>query len=548
MKRHRTHQIDELAQRIFKNALPPTWVVNKQENDYAKDFHVEIGEDNSDLTGSSFFVQLKGQEKADISADGSLVKYCLEIKYAAYYLDKIKDLPVFLVVVDVNSKKGWWLFLQPVLDANQAWRKKGGQNAKKKPCVTVSLPISNDISDTASLRMAVEEAKKWMRLYHPASIHEAIVAHKERITRTDPRFDVRTSVVNDRPSFTLLAKQDVSIKMTFSGTPGEINKKVSDLLDKGALVEFSPGELTISGSPLFEQMERTGVTMKVGIDLPIKMSLTCRNAEGKELAKLSDLTGTITGGRLELFCEAGLAGSLFSVTMGPIRSDNLGSMKVKVKINLNQWENQRLHHLSYFDYLQRFFAALSGSTATTIECEHNGNIVFSATAPLQSVPFVAPTAYLLETLRQARRVAERLNLNPIWTVNKFDWDSEQAIKELYGVFFENAWLASIPGLRIVWKAQKAQTFGSDGSRTKGRFVRVTSNWSYSFLGERFVPIERIVRETTEMNLAFRKTRRKVNGPKGQRGNVRKQLSRTSLECILTGSPKSMMRVRLASRA
>jgi hypothetical protein len=44
MNRHRTHQIDELAQRALRDALPTTWVPNKQENDYAKDYLIEIGE------------------------------------------------------------------------------------------------------------------------------------------------------------------------------------------------------------------------------------------------------------------------------------------------------------------------------------------------------------------------------------------------------------------------------------------------------------------------------------------------------------------------
>src|SRR6266478_4540879 len=123
MIRHLTHQIDDRAQVICRDILPMTWAMNEQKKDYGKDYIVEIGEDNGDLTGSSFFVQLKGQEKADIKADNSVVKFRLESKYASYYCDKIKDLPVFLVVVDVTQKKGWWLFLQPVLEADQSWRK-----------------------------------------------------------------------------------------------------------------------------------------------------------------------------------------------------------------------------------------------------------------------------------------------------------------------------------------------------------------------------------------------------------------------------------------
>jgi hypothetical protein len=82
MNKHRTHQIDDRAQLILRDLLPVTWVVNEQLKDYGKDFLVEIGETDGNLTGSNFFVQLKGQEKATKSRDGAWVKFYLETKYA----------------------------------------------------------------------------------------------------------------------------------------------------------------------------------------------------------------------------------------------------------------------------------------------------------------------------------------------------------------------------------------------------------------------------------------------------------------------------------
>ncbi len=211
MQRHRTHQIDELAQRVLRDALPSTWVLNEQHNDYGKDYLVEIGEDDGRLTGSGFYLQLKGQEESTFSADGTLVKYSLKSKYAKHYLDDIKDLPVLLVVVDVGLKKGWWVFLQSGLDADQTWR--------NQDSITIRLPADNKITEAAALRKAVEEAKKWMRLHHPESIHESVIAHKERVKCTDPRFDVAVSLVDDKPNFTLMAKEKVPLTFCFSGDP-----------------------------------------------------------------------------------------------------------------------------------------------------------------------------------------------------------------------------------------------------------------------------------------------------------------------------------------
>src|SRR6266849_659537 len=113
MKRPRSHEIDELAMRIFQGALPPSWVVNKPPSDYAKDYFVEIVEDEQ-LTGKTFVVQLKGEEALKTSKNGAHVTFYLKKKHAVYYADKVR-FPVFWVVVDVNKKIGHWLFVQPYL-------------------------------------------------------------------------------------------------------------------------------------------------------------------------------------------------------------------------------------------------------------------------------------------------------------------------------------------------------------------------------------------------------------------------------------------------
>lgn len=52
------------------------------------------------------------------------------------------------------------------------------------------------------------------------------------------------------PYFTLLAKETVPLTFRFSGNPDEIGRKFGDLMDRGILVAFEPGEVKISGSNL----------------------------------------------------------------------------------------------------------------------------------------------------------------------------------------------------------------------------------------------------------------------------------------------------------
>lgn len=152
MKRPKTHQIDEQAMRVFRDALPTPWVPTPQTPDYGKDYLVEIAT-GDDLSGLIFFVQLKGEEKVKLSKDGKHVTFYLKTKHAKYYLDKV-TVPVFLVVVDVTKKVGYWLFTQEYLRdklTGQVWRRKAS--------VAIHLPTANTLTKTEAVRKAVEQSR-----------------------------------------------------------------------------------------------------------------------------------------------------------------------------------------------------------------------------------------------------------------------------------------------------------------------------------------------------------------------------------------------------
>jgi hypothetical protein len=538
MNKHRSHQIDDLAQRFFCDSLPPTWVPNEQHKDYGKDYLVEIGEDNGDLTGSSFYVQLKGQETANFNADGSLVKYSLESKYASYYFDKIKDLPVFLVVVDVNEKKGWWLFLQPVLEADPTWR--------KQDSITVSLPLANDLTDTVEFHHAVEAAKKWMRLHHPESIHESVIAHKLRITGTDSRFDVNVSLVNDQPRFTLLPKEEVPLTFTFTGDPDKISKKVNDLIEKGASVAFQTGEVKVTGSKLFEPLEQSGCTIQAAVNLTGTHTLICRDEEGKELSRLSDVPGKLTGGRRELWFDGSFANSPLTIKLGPIAPDMGGS--VQVNLNFHRWDGQPLTQLAYFDRLQSFFQALPQSASTTVECHIDGNLVFSVTLPLQDQPFAIPLGCYLETLSKARKVAQRFNVNPTWTVKSCDLDTLETADELYAIFFGTGWTKPMPNVQLKGSCS-SKTFRFDVAKQakKPGFVRLVSDCTYIFFGEK-IEVGKLALDYTEMsvkatNKKHPATRRQTKKGRRVKSRDNHPSRKDTVEVVLIGSNATVMSVR-----
>ncbi len=543
MKRHRNHQIDELAQRFLRDTLPPTWVPNEQHRDYGKDYLVEIGDDNGELTGSSFYLQLKGQETATVSADGSHVKFALESKYATYYSDKIKDLPVFLVVVDVTKKKGWWLFLQPVLEADQTWRKKGS--------ITVSLPASHDITAISSVRNAVEEAKKWMRLHYPESIHESVIAHKQRIIRTDPRFDVNVSLVNDQPKFTLLAKEEVPLTFTFSGDEEVIGKKVSDLIDKGVLVSFQPGELKISGSKLLEPIEQVSCALQASITLTASLTLICRDRDGRELARLSDVPGHVRGGQQELWFDGGLANSPLTLKLGPIAPGVGGS--VQLDLSLRRWDGQLLTQLAYFDRLNEFFQALPEAVSTSVECQTDGNTIFSINSAPQSQPFAVPLGGYFKTLWKARKVALRFGIRPTWTLNTCDRDALDTAEQLYAVFFGVGWSEHQPNVKFTASFVRNEiNFNVLKMADKPGPVRLTAEFTYTWFGEK-IEVGRLVHDYSEMrvdilkNKTLRASKNKKSKKQGK-GKSRKVARNDTVEVAFIGSEATILKVQVEGEA
>jgi hypothetical protein len=536
MNKHRTHQIDDLAQRVFHNALPPTWVSNEHTNDYGKDFHVEIGDRSGDLTGNSFYVQLKGQERVVSTSDGHSVKYSLETKYAIYYLDKIKDLPVFLVLVDVEKKQGWWLFLQGALDSEKNWRNRGSR--------TLKIPKTQTISDVSILGQAVDEAKQWLRMQHSESIQAAVAFQKQRITRIDPRFDVRVSLVDDIPSYELRAKQPVSLKLQFAGEPNEVRRKLNEVIDKGGTVVFQPGEVKVEGSELFERFEELGCSIEANMKLPGAITLTSCDSEGKELARLSDVPGLFSGGKKEQWFDARLDNSPLALRLGPIALGVKGS--IHFDLSLHRWEGQQLMHLAYFERLRPFFQSLPNLARTTVECHHEGNTVFSVAVNMNGQTFAEPFSQCLETIRMARKIAERFSVNPVWTVRACDQQMVRNIEQLYSIFFLDGWAKQSRNVRFSARFQREGfSFDLFEKADNPGAIRLVSDYEYPFF-DKVLDVGKLVTDYSSMSARLVEESAKRRS-RGKKGNMKERNRNRTHDNLVTvewvGSESTVVTIR-----
>lgn len=140
MERPSQHVTETESAIIFSQTIPSEWVNRDIKPDYGLDKSVEIVEGGK-VTGKELLIQLKGTTTINVT-DG-YVSYPLEVKNLKYYLER--DTPVILTVVDVPSKKCYWLFIQEYIyqtldEANPNW--------KQQETVTVKIPVTNDLVST----------------------------------------------------------------------------------------------------------------------------------------------------------------------------------------------------------------------------------------------------------------------------------------------------------------------------------------------------------------------------------------------------------------
>jgi len=280
LKRPAQHVIDTRAKKVLEGLLPHEWNFNEMAHDYGKDYLVEPADD-SYLTGTTFFVQLKGTTRIKTVQDQTSISFPLKKKHAAYYLDQVKESPVFLVVVDVDRKRAWWIFIQEYLASDTKWR--------RLKQATIHLPLSNDLASIGPFKAEVQRAKEWLRKQSAYTLKDALAIERERIRAKDPRCDVDISVIDGVTHYMMKANEPINIRMTMTGT-----EFINDFT-QGELVSFAPGQLTIEGSGVLSDFNEKGGQIQVAKKTPAELMFVLKDASGAEFS--SAFTD---------FCETGL--------------------------------------------------------------------------------------------------------------------------------------------------------------------------------------------------------------------------------------------------
>lgn len=151
----RPKEVDRLARGIFAKALPPTWIPRDEQDqeDYGVDYEIEFEDSAGKPTGALLKVQLKGTASPEYSEDGRRISCSsLKVERMEYYLEKL-DVPVALVLVDVNAEKCYWATLSgnPEVDASYL-----AAREKRQATLTITIDTARTLPETAT--DLVEEA------------------------------------------------------------------------------------------------------------------------------------------------------------------------------------------------------------------------------------------------------------------------------------------------------------------------------------------------------------------------------------------------------
>ena len=421
-----TREIDRRAQDILRYHIPPSWLIREQHPDIHIDYFIEVA-NSKGPTGPNVGIQLKGTRSPQYSAKH--IKIPIKTKHLSYYLNKVKE-PIFIIVVDVNKKEGYWIFIQEWLKERI---KKDSERHKE---IVVAIPIHNTISNIKRLHEAIVSAEIYMRDLWPSSIPAAVDHEKRLLEKIDPRINADVSFMGGKTAVCLRAKEDFIFNIYFKYS-NDIKDRFEEFFDTGRSIEIDRSEIVeSSGFPLLEHTlnKMQDGKMVIGSANRVKTNIIIATigAEANEKVVLYGVDGyTFHGGKKVCF-EGGLEDSPLRLSFNfPIPPPfKIGSLMVDFRFDSLSWDNIPILDLPYYDKIRDFFESIIMGDKIRIDCEIKGKKVFTATSHGSVGPeFMMKTLNRLRLLEKMRRISQKVKINPQYP--KYHKFTEQEIFDIF---------------------------------------------------------------------------------------------------------------------
>jgi hypothetical protein len=478
------HEIARDARWMFERALTRKWSRTHLEGpeDFGLDYVVDIF-DSLAPVGLKFFVQLKGVEHPKIV--GASIRYALETKNLATYVDTEK-LPVFLVLANLATGQCHYVCMQEHAEAHlpgDRWR------AQEK--VTIKVPLANDVADFEGLREAVRRATSTLLATH-ASPGLALQRRVQILERKDPRLRVIARIVGGVEKYEIRAKSEVRLVFAFK----DLDPERLQLLRSAKAIVLKPGELTISGSPIFENVDIQ--QLRFANEFTCLVTLEVRNAD--EVAALHGLEATVTSGldrvlRIEASSSAPVDLQATLTALSPREDEKEVSVATRVEYEFDdRWTGHPVAELPHLDDVIAFARVSSKAheIRMTLHIAGRPNFVIPWGA-MGAPPDFDPYMGLINAISVFRDVARLVGRSPRLPsqINSGDIDNATALLALLrdGEFTGPGDASTFDGVTVM----NADTRALVTDEPKPFVARTgETDMPWHFLGETVrVPVDRI---------------------------------------------------------
>jgi|GEM_PF-2837144 len=472
----RSSKIGEIAEKLVDGILTPYCKVRKENPDIHIDFIAEI-EQHGEPTGKRVGIQVKGTENPKIK-DG-VIKFTFETKSLRYYAENMY--PIFLIVVDVKNREGYWLFTQKMLNENPIL-----QNKENQKTITLNISLQNKITETLAFIEIADAAQKYMRELWPSSLHAAACAEKKKLQDLDNRFDVNVKYDNGAETIQCVARDRVDFSLHLKSENRDILKeKLINLFDRGQRVEFPPQELQIKGSPLFEEFSKHNflkITLEASCRKPAELHLTVVDHQDQPISKAYRIDGEFIFGRKLVRFESKKNNLPLNLTLNiplpetcPNSNEEYSKHDSALHFDDTAWEGKAFHNLPYFDAVSSFFYSLKAGCRICLSFEHEGNLIFKGYVPNPfKESFVNNMSGFCMLVEKIRFIAKYLGINFTYPVqHSYPKEEVKNIHMIYALLKDGKFQIDGAGQKLKAVLQPNECFFStDKDKIKGGAVAV----------------------------------------------------------------------------
>jgi len=346
--------IQSKSEKIFKSLIPDSWLIKEQNPDFYIDYSIEIVE-NGELTGKICYVQLKG--KSNLKISHKEIVYQLSSKHLIYFRDNLQ-IPVFLIVTDINQNEGYWVFLQKYINDN--YYKEIPEQTK-----SIRIPEINALSKNILFSKAIIESQKYMTDLHSSSIVKAYSNLKSNIDRKYPGSSLMFVADNDKINFSINNFKG-PLTFTVKNEKKEFYQEIFEQSKKtGKSFTIKTEDIIISGFDFLNDLiKETNITeIVLPTSLAYKSSVTLMTLNNNN--QLSTLLNTIHGKTSFIKnntesvgeFEGNLEDSPLSITLQFKAENDTGkaNLQISLDIDFNKWKKKNICFLPHEEKLNKFF-------------------------------------------------------------------------------------------------------------------------------------------------------------------------------------------------